>query len=115
MKGVDKNREINEELKVENSEKGKTWSEGQQDLQQGEIIERKQQLVEETTVQKEYHSISETIINKRMESKIARNKITYNMNIIGAKVHDKWNKNIWGIHPWKRLSHRNKETKVVKN
>ena len=39
MKGVEKNGEINEELKVESSEKGKTESESQQDLQKVEIIE----------------------------------------------------------------------------
>ena len=39
MKGVEENGEINEELKVESSEKGKTESESQQDLQKVEIIE----------------------------------------------------------------------------
>ena len=50
MKGVEKNGEINEELKVENSEKWKTESESQQDPQKVEIIKGKQQQVEETAV-----------------------------------------------------------------
>ena len=79
MKGIEENVEINEELKVESSEKGKTKS--QQDLQKVEAIEGKQQLVDETTVQKQYHSISENIINKGMESKITCNKVIYNMSL----------------------------------
>ena len=58
MKRVEENGEINEELKVESSEKRKTERESQQDLQKVEIIEGRQQQVEETTVLKEYHSIS---------------------------------------------------------
>ena len=81
MKGIEENVEINEELKVEISEKGKTKSESQQDLQKVEAIEGKQQLVDETTVQKQYHSISENIINKGMESKITCNKVIYNMSL----------------------------------
>ena len=81
MKGVEENGEINEELKVESSEKGKTESESQQDLQKVEIIEGKQQQVEETTVQKENHSIRKNIINKGMESKMICNKIRYNMSL----------------------------------
>ena len=70
MKEVEENGEINVELKVESSEKGKTENESQQDLQKVEIIEGKQRQLEETTVQKLYHSISENIINKGMESKM---------------------------------------------
>ena len=81
MKGIEENVEINEELEVEISEKGKTKSESQQDLQKVEAIEGKQQLVDETTVQKQYHSISENIINKGMESKITCNKVIYNMSL----------------------------------
>ena len=58
MKRVEENGEISEELKVESSEKRKTERESQQDLQKVEIIEGRQQQVEETTVLKEYHSIS---------------------------------------------------------
>ena len=79
MKGVKENGEINEELKVESSENGKAEGESQQDLQKVEIIEGKQGLVEETTVQKEYHSINVNIINKGMGKKC--NKITYNMSL----------------------------------
>ena len=56
----------NEELKDDSSEKGKTESESQKDLQKVEIIEEKQQQVEETTVQKDYHNIRQNIINKGM-------------------------------------------------
>ena len=56
----------NEELKDDSSEKGKTESESQKDLQKVEIIEEKQQQVEETTVQKDYHNIGQNIINKGM-------------------------------------------------
>ena len=80
MKGVEGNGEINEELKVESSEKGETESESQHDLQKVEIIEGKQQLLEESTVQKEYHAISENMIKKGMGSKITRNKIAHNMS-----------------------------------
>ena len=75
MKGVEEIGEINEELKVESSQKGKTESENEQDLQIVEIIEEKQQHVEETTIQKEYHSINEQSnrINKGY-------KISYNNN-----------------------------------
>ena len=80
MKGVEGNGEINEELKVESSEKGETESESQHDPQKVEIIEGKQQQLEEITVQKVYHAISENIINKGMGSKITRNKIAHNMS-----------------------------------
>ena len=40
-KGVEENGEINQELKVESYEKGKTESKSQQDLQKVEIIEGK--------------------------------------------------------------------------
>ena len=72
MKRVVENEEIIQELEVKSCEKGKTESEV-------EIIEVKQ-LVEKTTTQKEYHSISENIIKKGVESKITCNKIAYNMN-----------------------------------
>ena len=102
MKGIEENVEINEELKVEISEKGKTKSESQQDLQKVEAIEGKQQLVDETTVQKQYHSISENIINKGMESKITCNKVIYNMSLNKqeSSSHLK-QKNTWWIHPRK--------------
>ena len=45
------------------------------------MIEEKQQQVGKTAPQKDYHSISENMINKRMESKMTCNKITYNMNL----------------------------------
>ena len=61
MKGVVENEEIIQELEVKSCEKGKTESEV-------EIIEVKQ-LVEKTTTQKEYHSISENIIKKGLETK----------------------------------------------
>ena len=67
--------------KNESSEKGKTESARQQDLEKVEIIERKQQQVEKTTVQKDYHNISENIINNGMENKMTCNKITYNMSL----------------------------------
>ena len=72
MKGVVENEEIIQELEVKSCEKGKTESEV-------EIIEVKQ-LVEKTTTQKEYHSISENI-KKGVESKITCNKIAYNMSL----------------------------------
>ena len=81
MKGVKENGEINEELKFESSEKEKIEHPSQQDLQDLEIVEGKQEQVEETTVQIEYHSISANIINKGMESKMTYNKITYNMSL----------------------------------
>ena len=49
MKGAEENGEMNEELKTENSQKRKTDSESQPDLQKVEIIEGKQQQVEKTT------------------------------------------------------------------
>ena len=61
IKGVVENEEIIQELEVKSCEKGKTESEV-------EIIEVKQ-LVEKTTTQKEYHSISENIIKKGLETK----------------------------------------------
>ena len=61
MKGLVENGEIIQELEVKSCEKGKTESEV-------EIIEVKQ-LVEKTTTQKEYHSISENIIKKGLETK----------------------------------------------
>ena len=70
MKGVEEIGEINEELKVESSQKGKTESENEQDLQIVEIIEGKQQHVEETTIQKEYHSINEQSNRINKEYKI---------------------------------------------
>ena len=81
MKGVKENGEINEELKFESSEKEKIEHQSQKDLQDLEIIEGKQEQVEETTVQIEYHNISANIINKGMESKMTYNKITYNMSL----------------------------------
>ena len=75
MKRVEENGEINEELKVAGSEKVKT--ESQNDPKIVENTEVKQQQVEETTVLKGYHVISENIINKGMESKMTCNKITY--------------------------------------
>ena len=81
MNGVEENQEINEELKVESSEKEKTASESQQDLQKVEIIEGKQQQVDKTTIQKRYHSIRENIINKGMENRTTCNNITYNMSL----------------------------------
>ena len=71
MKGVVENEEIIQELEVRSCEKRKTES-------KVEIIEVKQ-LVEKTRTQKEYHSISENIIKKGVESKITCNKIAYNM------------------------------------
>ena len=56
MKGIVEKVEIIQELEVKSCEKGKTESEV-------EIIEVKQ-LVEKTTTQKEYHSISENIIKR---------------------------------------------------
>ena len=61
MKGIVENVEIIQELEVKSCEKGKTESEV-------EIIEVKQ-LVEKTTTQKEYHSISENIIKKGLDTK----------------------------------------------
>ena len=61
MKGIVENVEIIQELEVKSCEKGKTESEV-------EIIEVKQ-LVEKTTTQKYYHSISENIIKKGLETK----------------------------------------------
>ena len=61
MKGIVEKVEIIQELEVKSCEKGKTESEV-------EIIEVKQ-LVEKTTTQKEYHSISENIIKKGLETK----------------------------------------------
>ena len=61
MKRVAENGETFQELEVKNCEKEKTESEV-------EIIEVKQ-LVEKTTTQKEYHSISENIIKKGLETK----------------------------------------------
>ena len=81
MKGVEENGEINEKLKVKSSDKGKTKSKSQQSLQKAEIIKRKQQPVEETTVQKECHSISQNITNKGMKSLVTCNKITYNTSL----------------------------------
>ena len=75
-KRVEENGEINKELKVESSEKRKTERESQQDLQKVEIIEGKQQQVEETTLQKQYHDVTDNLINKVMESKMECNKIT---------------------------------------
>ena len=78
MKRIEENREINEDLKVESSEREKTESESQLYLQKVEFIKRKQQQVEETTVEKEHHN-SENIINKGMESKMTCDKIRYNI------------------------------------
>ena len=61
MKRVLENGEAFQELEVKNCEKEKTESEV-------EIIEVKQ-LVEKTTTQKKYHSISENIIKKGLETK----------------------------------------------
>ena len=61
IKGVVENEEIIQELEVKSCEKGKTESEV-------EITEVKQ-LVEKTTTQKYYHSISENIIKKGLETK----------------------------------------------
>ena len=61
MKRVVENGETFQELEVKNCEKEKTESEV-------EIIEVKQ-LVEKTTTQKYYHSISENIIKKGLETK----------------------------------------------
>ena len=72
MKGLVENGEIIQELEVKSCEKGKTESEV-------EIMEVKKQLVEKTTTQKEYHSISENIIRKAVERKITCNKNAYNM------------------------------------
>ena len=72
MKGVVENEEIIQELEVKSCEKGKTES-------KVEIIEVKQ-LIEKTTTQKEYHSISENIIKKGVGSKITCNKIACNMS-----------------------------------
>ena len=69
MKRVEENGKINQKSEFKDFEKGKTEREV-------EITEVKQQLVEETTTQKEYHSISESIIKKGVESKITSNKIT---------------------------------------
>ena len=70
IEGVVENEEIIQELEGKSCEKEKTETEV-------EIIEVKQ-LVEKTTTQKEYHSISENI-KKGVESKITCNKIAYNM------------------------------------
>ena len=78
LKGVAENWEIIQELEIKSCEKGKTESEA-------EIIEVKKQLVEKTTTQKTYHSISENIIKKGIESKITCNKITYNMSSKGQE------------------------------
>ena len=72
MKGVVENEEIIQELEVRSCEKRKTES-------KVEIIEVKQ-LVEKTRTQKEYHSISENIIKKGVESKITYTKIAYNIS-----------------------------------
>ena len=74
MNGVEENGEINEKFKVESSEKNKTESKCQQDLQKIGVTEGKQQQVEETTGRKEYHNISENIINKGMENKMTCNR-----------------------------------------
>ena len=37
--------------------------------------------MEEITIQKEYHNISENIINKGLESKMTCNKVAYNMSL----------------------------------
>lgn len=74
MNGVEENGEINEKFKVESSEKNKTESKCQQDLQKIGVIEGKQQQVEETTRRKEYHNISENKINKGMENKMTCNR-----------------------------------------
>ena len=81
MKGVEEIGEINEELKVESSDKERTERERHHCLQKVEIIEGKEQQVEETTTEKDYYSISENIINKGMESKMTCNKITYKMSL----------------------------------
>ena len=73
MKGVVENGEIIQELEVKSCEKGKTES-------KVEIIEVKKHLVKKTTTQKEYHSISENIIKKGVESKITGYKTAYNMS-----------------------------------
>ena len=72
IEGVVENEEIIQELEGKSCEKEKTETEV-------EIIEVKQ-LVEKTTTQKEYHSISENIIKEGVESKITCNKIAYNMS-----------------------------------
>ena len=57
MKGVVENGEIIQELEIKSCEKRKTESEA-------EIIEAKKRLVEKTTTQNVYHSISENTIKK---------------------------------------------------
>ena len=81
MKKVEGNGETNEEFVVDRSEKRKTERQSQQDLEKVEITEGKEQQQEETTVQKEYHNMSKNLINKGMESKMTRNKITYDIGL----------------------------------
>ena len=69
MKGVEENGDINKELLVDSSEKGKTESASQQDLEKLERIEGKQQHTEEIIIQKEYDCISKISISKGIKSK----------------------------------------------
>ena len=76
MKRVDENVQINKKLIADSAEKEKTKMESQQDLQKIEIIERKQKLVEKSAVRKKYHNFNENLMNKIIERKMTRNKIT---------------------------------------
>ena len=73
MKWVVENEEIIQKLEVKSCEKVKTES-------KVEIIDVKKQLIEKITTQKEYHSISESIIKMGVETKITGNKVAYNMS-----------------------------------
>ena len=76
MKRVEENGQMNKKLIADSVEKEKTKREVQQDLQKVEIIERKQKLVEKTAVRKKYHNFNENLMNKIIERKMTRNKIT---------------------------------------
>ena len=76
MKRVEENGQMNKKLIADSVEKEKTKREIQQDLQKVEIIERKQKLVEKTAVRKKYHNLNENLMNKIIERKMTRNKIT---------------------------------------
>ena len=72
MKEAEENGEKNVELVTDSSDKIRTESESQQYLQKGEIIEGKQQRVEDTTIRKEYHNIDENLISKGIERHVIR-------------------------------------------
>ena len=72
MKEAEENGEKNVELVTDSSDKIRTESESQQYLQKGEIIEGKQQHVEDTTIRKEHHNIDENLINKGVERHVIR-------------------------------------------